>query len=438
MSRHVTRPVPSQARSVRLQQLDFCVVSGPDKGKVFSYGSSPIVFGKDASCTAILQDDSVSGRHCEISRRGDEIVVRDLNSTNGVLLDGVRVFEAAVGAGSRLRMGTTELAAKDRGTQEVALSSSARFGDLVGHSSAMRMLFAQLELVCRSDASVLLGGETGTGKTVAAEAIHRQSPRADGPLVIFDCAAASSSVIESELFGHVKGAFTDAQSSREGLAEAANGGTLVLDEVADLPFELQARLLRLIENKELRRVGSNEPIALDVRIIACTHRKLDDVVKAGGFRQDLLYRLNSLEVRLPSLRERLEDLPLLVDRLLAQLGDRRRFDTLPDNDRTLLLAHDWPGNVRELRNAVERLVALSDVSHLNRTLPAREVVTLAPEAPRPFLGLSAAREEAQNEFERRYLRQLMELSEGSISEGARLAEVSRQFLQRILRKHGLR
>jgi DNA-binding NtrC family response regulator len=436
MSPHVTRPVPLQSRSLRVQQLDLTVVTGPDKNKVFSYETEPLLFGTGERCRALLTDDSVSARHCEIARRGEDIVVRDLGSTNGTWIDGVRVFEAVLLPKAKLRLGTTELAVTERGTQVVPLSASAQFGVLFGHSAAMRSLFARLEQVSRSESCLLIQGETGTGKTAAAEAVHQNSARADGPFVVFDCASTSPTLIESELFGHVKGAFTDARTERVGLAESANGGTLVFDEIADLPLELQSRLLRLIENRQLRRLGASESISLDVRIIACTHRRLDEEVAAQRFRQDLFYRLASLDLRIPSLRERLEDLPLLVDRFLAQRNDPRTFAALPEHDQALLLSHDWPGNVRELRNAVERLMAFSDVSFLSAAQTGADVKI--QQERRPLLPLSVAREQAQNRFEQTYLQALLEASKGSISEGARLADVSRQFLQRILRKHGLR
>jgi DNA-binding NtrC family response regulator len=237
------------------------------------------------------------------------------------------------------------------------------------------------------------------------------------------------------LFGHERGAFTGAQGPREGLVEAANGGTLVLDEIGELPLELQPKLLRLIERREVRRLGSNVTTTVDVRVICCTHRSLRAEVKATRFREDLYYRLSALRLRLPALRERVEDLPGLVDRLLVQHGSPRRFAQLSDSDRALLMSHRWPGNVRELRNVVERLLAGPTVSQGG--LVEREV-TGPHNVAAELLPLPVARERAQSTFERAYCVDVLGRSHGSVTEAARLAGVSRQFLQRLLKRHGLR
>jgi DNA-binding NtrC family response regulator len=397
----------------------------------------PIVIGTDPECEFASTDDTVSARHCELAWNGDRLMVRDLASTNGVFLDGVAIIEAVASPKSKIRLGKTEIAIKDAGTAEVSASAANRFGGLVGSSPLMRTLFSQLESVAASPAPLLIEGETGTGKDVAAEAVHARSPRADAPLVLFDCGAAAPSLLEGELFGYEKGAFTGATSSRVGLAESADGGTLVLDEVGELPLELQPKLLRLIERKEVRRLGENDARPVDARIIACTHRSLRAEVKASRFREDLYFRLAALRVRMPSLRERTGDLPELIDHLLRERGSTQRFADLSEADRALLCAHRWPGNIRELRNAVERLLAFPSAPAAG--LIEQETGSTAPRIdPGAWPQLSAAREQAQNEFERRYLSELMARSKGSISEGARLAGVSRQFLQRIMRKHGLR
>ena len=299
------------------------------------------------------------------------------------------------------------------------------------------MLFAQLVTLAQSGAPLLIDGETGTGKDITAEAIHRSSPRADGPFVVFDCGAVSHNLIEAELFGYEKGAFTGADKARDGLAVSADQGTLVLDEIGELPLDLQPKLLRLVEKKEVRRVGATSSRAVDVRIIACTHRSLRGEVKAGRFREDLYYRLSALRVRLPALRERLEDLPGLVDQLMAEQGSSQVFAGLGSNDRAMLLSHRWPGNVRELRNVVERLLAFPAMSPLDaESSPHLSPLVDGPTCEMPLL--SVARIRAHDQFERGYLTELMKRTQDSIAEGARVAGVSRQFIQRLMRKYGMR
>ncbi len=420
---------------VELQRLEVAVTSGADKGTKLPL-DGPLVVGSGDGCDLVLADDTVSSRHCELFWRDGRLVLRDLGSTNGVVVDGVPVLEAFLAPGAKVKLGQTTLPLKKLEVEEVAVSGASHFGPLFGKSAVMRALFSQLEAVAQSDAPLLLEGETGTGKDLTAEASHRASTRADGPFLVFDCGAAAASLLEGELFGYEKGAFTGAAAARVGLAEAANGGTLLIDEVGELPLELQPKLLRLLEKREVRRLGSNTPTTVDARIIAATHRSLRSMVKAGKFREDLYFRLSALKLRLPSLRERLEDLPGLVNLMLRQHQSSRTFDALPETDQALLLEHRWPGNVRELRNVVERLLAFP-------TLPAgglmeadAAAVTDGGAGPAELLPLSTAREQATDAFERAYLKRVLEQSGGNVSEAARLAQVSRQFLQRLMKKHG--
>jgi DNA-binding NtrC family response regulator len=434
MGKHLTRRVPSTSRSLRLQKIEVRVTHGADKGRSVMLGEGALRIGTASHCGLVLKDETVSAEHCELRRLGEQLVIRDLGSTNGVKLDGVWILEAFAQPGSRVQLGDHELVLKALGSEEVPLSNEHRFGELLGGSGAMRALFVQLKAVAGQSAPLLIEGETGTGKERAAQAVHAASPRKDGPFVVFDCGATAASLIEAELFGHEKGAFTGAAASRPGLAEAADGGTLVLDEIGELPLELQPKLLRLIESSELRPVGANEPRKLDLRIIACTHRSLRDEAKSGRFREDLYYRLSALKVRLPALRERPDDIPVLVDQFLQHLRSKRGFGDLPASDQELLQSHAWPGNVRELRNVVERLVAFPDS-------PAHGLVE-AVVNPAPIDGgmspWSEARQNALSDFEQRYLKALLVQAKGSISEAARIAGVSRQFMQQALRRHSLR
>jgi DNA-binding NtrC family response regulator len=427
------------APSARIDKLALKVVRGAHKGRTLDvpFEAGSLIIGHDASCELVLDDDTLSARHCEIFHDGKAWVLRDLDSTNGVHVDGVRVREAYLHAGARLQLGELELAVQDAGQQRVPVSAASRFGPLVGASPAMRALFAQLDAIAASPAPLLIEGETGTGKDVAAQAIHQASPRRDGPFVVFDCGAASGALLEGELFGYEKGAFTGATAAREGLVEAAADGTLVLDEIGELPLDLQPKLLRVIERKEVRRLGSNITRPVDVRIIACTLRSLRREAKARRFREDLYFRLSALQIRIPSLRERLLDLPALVDHLLSERGSPRRFGDLSESDQMLLQAHRWPGNVRELRNVIERLLAFPSAG-ASQWVEA-DVITLRSGSPpgSPLAPLTVAREQAGAAFERRYLVELMRVTNGSIAEATRISGVSRQFLHRILKRHGL-
>jgi DNA-binding NtrC family response regulator len=299
----------------------------------------------------------------------------------------------------------------------------------------MREIFALLEKVSPSDSTVLLLGETGTGKGAAAAAIHENSNRSKGPLTVVDCGAVAKNLIESELFGHVKGAFTGATGLRKGALEVSKGGTLFIDELDDLPRELQPKLLRAIEDRVFVRLGANQPIKFDARLVAASKKDLWKEVAAGRFREDLYFRLSVVTIRLPTLRERPEDIPLLFDNFSG--SDGPQYDQLPPETQNRWLNHSWPGNVRELRNAVERSRTL-DGDGLEGFSPAR------PEARAPG-GLAAdyklpfkeAKEKLQDAFEREYLKRLLKRAEGGIAGAARLAGIDRKYLYKLLEKHGL-
>jgi two-component system response regulator GlrR len=315
-----------------------------------------------------------------------------------------------------------------------------RFGRMVGKSPAMQTVFDVLGKASSSDATILLEGETGTGKEVSAEAIHRGSPRRDKPFLVVDCGAMPPNLLESELFGHERGAFTGAVSSRQGVFEAANGGTVFLDEIGELSIELQPKLLRVLERREVRRVGTNNHVPVNVRLIAATNRSLREQVAGHKFRSDLYYRLAVVEVKLPPLRERLPDLPALVEHIVRNLGtnDENALATVREPGFLGALAeHSWPGNIRELRNYLERCVALHDFA------PPRNSGASAP-VPGPESAvnigqpLREAREAWVSSFERRYLEELLRQHENRVSAAARAAGVDRIYFYRLLWKHGLR
>ena len=314
-----------------------------------------------------------------------------------------------------------------------------RYGKMIGQSEAMKGVFETLSRAANSDATVLLEGETGTGKEVSAEMLHRTSRRRDKPFLVVDCGAIPPQLLESELFGHERGSFTGAVSSRQGVFEAASGGCVFLDEIGELALDLQPKLLRVLERREVRRIGMNQHVPVDVRLIAATNRSLRAEVAARKFRSDLYYRLAVVEVKLPPLRERTGDLPFLIEHILKGLNtvDEEVSQALMAPDFLAKLAqHDWPGNIRELRNFVERCVALGDVrAPASNRAPTQATPESAAISHRP---LREAREEWTNSFERRYLEELLATHENRVSAAARAAGVDRIYFYRLLWKHGLR
>jgi transcriptional regulator with GAF, ATPase, and Fis domain len=305
----------------------------------------------------------------------------------------------------------------------------------------MREIFGLIERIAPTDATVLIEGETGTGKDMIARTLHQLSPRADKPFIVVDCGAVAGTLIESELFGHDKGAFTGAVSARQGAFELASGGTVFLDELGELSLDLQPKLLRVLEQRELRRVGGTKTIKVDLRVIAATRKDLRSEVEKGKFREDLYFRLNVVPITAPSLRERREDIPLLIDHMFAKLAPDGT--QLSDATRGALMAHDWPGNVRELRNVIERALALG-------ADPGMLVAPLGPDAGtsakvqlrdalefEPGLSFRDTKEKWNELFERRYLTWLIKRAEGNISKAARDADMDRKYLHKLLRKYGI-
>ncbi len=422
---------------VRYAKVRVEVVGGPDAGRSLDVAGQIVKVGTAEDNQLVLSDDSVSRVHCELEPVAGGMRVRDLGSTNGVFAGGVRFYDAVVPLDARLRLGDTELGLSALGeTVEREQTTRDRFGDLLGASPRMRELFADLERIAATDVTLLIEGETGTGKEIVAESVHRASARAAGPFVVFDCGAATPTLIESELFGHERGSFTGATNAHAGVCEQADGGTLFLDELGELPKELQPKLLRAIEKRQVRRLGGAKTIAFDARIIAATNRQLRVEVERDRFRQDLYFRLAAAHVTVPALRERMEDLPLLVEHFLSLEQPPRSARDLSRELWDLLRAHRWPGNVRELRNAVQRFLVTPDraLRDLAGTGPAA-AAGAAPVATE-LLPLRVARREMNDAFERDYLALALRAAGGNVSRAAALAEVSRQNLQKLLKKHG--
>jgi DNA-binding NtrC family response regulator len=419
------------------------VASGPDQGKTVELESMRIRIGAQKGNDLALADRLVSGHHCEISLAPDGFLLRDLDSTNGTWLAGHRVREAFINPGSVIYLGESRLRFEPLDeAAEIALSPRDRFGDLVGSSVSMRALYALLERIAPTEASVFIHGETGTGKEVVAEAIHRHSARKDGPLVVVDCGSIAANLIASELFGHEKGAFTGASAAHEGAFERANGGTIFLDEIGELPLELQPNLLGVLERRQVKRVGGSKTIPLDLRVIAATNRDLASEMNRGGFRSDLFYRLAVVRVQLPPLRERMEDLPLLVEHFLSRLpgGERGLAPEIVKH----LERHAFPGNVRELRNLVEQAVIFPDgldaPPPADRTTPAlpasgdgaRLEYVVDDQVP-----YRVAKQRLVIELDRLYLKQLLDRHGGNVSAAARAAGLDRMTVHKLIRRAGL-
>ena len=419
-----------------VRKFELRVIEGSDAGARYVGNGERMVVGTDASADLRLSDPTVSRRHCELVLADGRVAIRDLGSRNGTFVNGVSVIAAHLGTGTVVRLGRTELVF-DAGRADTAVAriDRDRFGSLVGRSPAMQRVFEILEHAAASDVTVLIQGETGTGKDLAATSIHHASERRNGPLIVVDCSAISTNLLESELFGHERGAYTGADKARAGVFESAAGGTIFLDEIGELGLELQPKLLRVLEQREVRRVGGAQVIPIDVRIIAATNRDLAAEVRAGSFRSDLYYRLGVAEVTMPPLRDRLEDLPLLVREILRQLGAESSDPMFGRADFMAELArHTWPGNARELRNYLSRCISLQQY-----VAPA--MLGEAPEEASPIdidLPLRELRERWIEKFERMYLDQILVAHGNNVTAAARAAGLNRAHFHRLLARHGIR
>jgi len=436
-TRIIQKPDGNQFLLVR--QLELKVLQGPDAGREQTFEQTRLRIGTGEECDLRLTDPSVSRCHLELRATEQGLQLRDLNSTNGTLLGGVSLQRAMLVEPATLALGDTLLSiAPGTSSVEIPLSQRFRFGDLLGQSTVMRELFAALERISATDATVLLEGESGTGKEPAARSIHAASKRQNGPFVVVDCAGIPATLIESELFGHARGAFTGAVEARPGAFELADGGTLFLDEIGELPPELQPRLLRFLETRQVKRVGEGKYRSVDARVIAGTNRVLADEVQRGAFRSDLFYRLSVVRVRMPPLRDHPEDIPLLAHHFAEQLV-RDPKTVINEETTRLLAAYHWPGNVRELRNVVERLALVPELGldPLGEgdadaaAVPPAEIGALAD------LGFHSARTRWLHLFERQYLAAQLRKAGGVVTAAAKAAQIPRQSFHRMLRRHRL-
>jgi two-component system, NtrC family, response regulator HydG len=420
------------------------VVNGVDNGKSLMLDSSlpaRVLVGTSPTCELCLTDREVSRRHASLEIVGGRLRLLDLESTNGTLVDRVAVVGAYLQGGEFVRVGSTTLGVARGPTKPApALPAIASFGRTLGASTEMRRLYPLCERLAASTVPVIVEGETGTGKEVLAESLHERGPRAAGPFVVFDCTAVPPNLVESELFGHERGAFTGAVATRKGVFEQAHGGTLLIDEIGDLDLSLQPKLLRALERSEVRRVGGDRPMRFDTRVLSATRRDLDRDVQLGRFRDDLFHRLAVTRIELPPLRKRLGDIRLLAQHFAQSMtGGALALD--PD-----LLArweqHSWPGNVRELRNAVARQIALGDLAlsdneEQTQGTPLSDGAASAPSSDfvqrvlAMDLPLVAARQRVIDDFERHYIAHVLAKHGGSVSRAAEASGVARRHFQRL-------
>ena len=406
-----------------------------------SFVEDRITIGASSANSLTIDRSSVSRHHARIEVEGDDIMLRDLGSTNGTFLEGVRIERAHLPDRARLRLGDVEIhfSVSDE-VEELPLHEEERIGRMVGRSVAMRRLFADIGRIAASPLAVLITGESGVGKELVAQCVHELSDRRDKPLQIVDCRSLSPNLVETELFGHVAGAFTGAVSDHPGAFEIADGGTIFFDEIGELDLALQPKLLRVLEDKRVRRVGASEHTTVDVRLVASSNKDLEAMVSRGELREDLFYRLNTVQLHVPPLRQRLEDIELLVADCVAELRQTHQDLTpveLTPRMLSALKSRSWSGNVRELRNFVERAILLN--------LPVSEALDVDPRPQLDFAGIvdfeasyAEQRDLVTSQFEHAYLTRAMQRCKANVSRVSRECKMHRGNLIRLLRKHGIR
>lgn len=489
------------ARSAVAARLELAVEreAGKVVDRIVVFDGELLRLGSHESNELVVVDPTVSRFHCRLVHDRTAWKITDQSSLNGTRMGGLRIRDVDLPEGGcKLQLGDSVVRIRELPAEhQVELLARPSFGDLIGNTLPMHRLFAILDKVAQSGSNVLIEGEPGTGKELVATELVRRGPRARKPFVLVDCSTISPHLIESELFGHVKGAFVGAERDRTGAFEAAQGGTVFLDEIGELPLDIQAKLLRALESREVRRLGDSKTRKIDVRVVAATNRKLEREVNNGRFREDLYFRLSVVTVRVPPLRERLEDIELLVNGFLESMQSAHTKHLFRGETLASMMRHDWPGNVRELRHFVERTLAFQDTSgtapgdvrgysseayesdgESKAALSANAVLGTPPrgigaqEQPRPtppegerrlanpdeVLGaqravsgkleaasvklvdaqFKSAKERVVAEFERGYVSQLLDWSEGNISRAARKAGMDRMNLYRLIQRYGLR
>ena len=403
------------------------ITDGPGKGKSVEI-TTALTIGSRPDSDLRLEDPTVSRKHAEISRTAEGFLLQDLGSTNGTFLNGVQVDRAYLRDGAVVTVGETSMVF---GTgEDIALKAGQEpsvFGKMVAVSEPMLKAFALLEGLAASNITVLIEGETGTGKELAARAVHDRSPRVERPFVIFDCSTVPGQLMESELFGHAKGAFTGASEARPGAVEEAEGGTLFLDEIGELPLDLQPKLLRLLDLKEFKRVGTSDRKVADVRFVAATNLDLEDQVSKDLFRRDLYFRISAAKVSLLPLRERPKDIPVLARYFLDTLNQEQgRSLSLKKDALGALTKHQWPGNIREMKNLLETAAALSQ----GDAISAKEL---------PFQGADsqASGDGSLADAEEQAIKEALEKAGDNRRKAARLLGIAPSTLYAKMKKFGL-
>jgi two-component system response regulator GlrR len=440
MDDHTTKALSlSAVFELQLRGFSLEVLEGPDKGQLHPHTSDTVQVGTGQSADLRLTDELVSRKHTELRAEAAGVRIIDRGSRNGTFMGDTRVHDVHVATDTQIRLGDSTVIAVRLAKEptKLAFSQRTQFGVAVAHSEAMRHVFRVLELAAARDGTVLIEGESGTGKDVLARSVHAESPRKAGPFVIVDCGAIPANLIESELFGHEKGAFTGAVSTRPGAFEQADGGTLFLDEIGELPLEAQPKLLRALESRAVRRVGGTASVAFDVRVIAATNRRLKESVRCKEFREDLYYRLAVVKVAVPALRERRDDIPLLAQQFFrAATSDTSA--TLPKDLLQLLSGYDWPGNARELRNVIERFatfrVAEPDLLFERQSTPGSVPGVMDP-AQFAQLPYAEAKQRLLDSYHQAVLPIVVD-RHGSVTKAAEALGISRTSLYRILQAQG--
>jgi transcriptional regulator with GAF, ATPase, and Fis domain len=459
-----TEFVDDKATSRELHKAKLVIIDGPDEGEEFTLDSSKTYVGRAAVNDIQVSDSSVSGTHFEIRAEEDGFLLRDAGSTNGTILAGCNIEEVWLSAGTSFRAGNTTFKIEPLDdVVEVPLSEDEHFQGVIGRSAAMREVFATCKKVAPSELTCLITGETGTGKERIAQAIHDASRRSEEPYVVLDCSAIPKDLMESYVFGHEKGAFTGAHEQKPGAFEQAEGGTLFMDEIGELDPSLQPKLLRVLENREFKRVGGTETHKADVRVIAATNRELRKQVNEGDFREDLYFRLSVIEIELPPLKNHRDDIPLLVEHFLDDVAEKR-----PDRPRMrltadamdMLMNYPWPGNVRELQNVIRRAANLATGESIDRSdlrlsanfstdddaLASPSATSDASVTDDSQISLTAsldapfkeAKQSVVDQFERAYLERSYEQHDENISQASGACGLTRYHFRELLKKHDLK
>jgi DNA-binding NtrC family response regulator len=438
------------------------VLSGPDKGLEVAISGTRCSGGRSAMNELVLRDRAASGIHFEIVAHHEGYRLRDLDSEHGTFVGDLRVGDVYLQPGAVFRLGETEICF-DVLADVIGIERSERdrFDEVLGASAAMRATFAQLDKVAPSELTCLITGETGTGKELVARAIHNASPRRNKPFVVLDCGAIPRELIESTLFGHEKGSFTGAVGLHRGCFEQAAGGTIFLDEIGELDLGLQPKLLRVLEQREIKRVGGAHTIQVDVRVVAATNRDLRAEVSEGNFREDLYFRLSVVHLEISPLRQRREDIPLIAEHFLRELAARRGLAmSFAEGALAALMDYSWPGNVRELRNVIERAIAMCEGPQITRSdlvfgneseasrggadaravLPRHGPALFAPSLFEPGQEFKESKQLVIEAFETAYLQALLARNQGNITRAAQEAGLTRYHLRELLKRYqiGLR